>query len=132
MASKTQTLNFKRVVNAPPAEVYRAFTNPTALRDWLCAAVRVDARKGGQVYLGWNDGYHATGKFTTLAPDRKVAFTWRGYDEPGESSVQVSLAGKNGGTVMTLTHAGLGSGKVWAETVKSLADGWPDKLENLH
>jgi len=132
MASKTQTLKFKRVVNAPPAEIYRAFTNPTALRDWLCDAVRVDARKGGQVYLGWNDGYHATGKFTTLAPDRKVAFTWRGYDEPGESSVQVSLAGKNGGTVMTLTHAGLGPGKVWADTVKSLADGWPDKLENLH
>src|SRR4030067_889931 len=32
----TQILSFSQMVKAPPAEVYRAFTNATALREWLC------------------------------------------------------------------------------------------------
>jgi uncharacterized protein YndB with AHSA1/START domain len=41
---KTQTLKFKRTISASPAEVFRAFTHPTALRDWLSNAAQADAR----------------------------------------------------------------------------------------
>ena len=76
--AKTQTLKFKRTLGVSPAAVYRALTNATALREWFCDAALVEPHKGGRLYLGWNQGYYATGEFTKLDPDRKVAFTWLG------------------------------------------------------
>jgi hypothetical protein len=56
-------LTAKRNVNVPPAEVYRAFTHATALRDWLCDAAQTEARKGGRLYLWWNSGVYASGAY---------------------------------------------------------------------
>lgn len=52
-----QSLKFKLTVNAPAAEVYRAFTTSMVLREWFCNAAQADARKGGCLYLHWNSGY---------------------------------------------------------------------------
>jgi len=131
MAAKTQTLKFKQAVKAPPAEVYRAFTNSTLLREWLCHAAQVDLRKGGRIHLWWNSGYYATGEFTALAPNKKIAFTWLGRGEPDATSVQVSIAEKRGAAVVTLTHAGIGRGKAWAKAMEEIGDGWQNSLLNL-
>jgi len=128
--AKTQTLTFKRTVKAPPSEVYRAFTNSTALRDWFSDGALSEPRKGGRVYFWWNDGYYASGEFTGMTAGKKVAFTWHGRGEPGASKVQVSLAGKDGGTTVRVSHV-FGSGKVWAKTAKEIAHGWERALENL-
>ncbi len=127
----TQTLKFKLTVNAPPAEVYRAFTNSTALRQWMCDAAQADASKGGRLYLWWRAGYYACGEFTSLSPNKKLAFTWRGRGEPDATRVQVSLAAKEGQTVVTLSHLGLGSGKKWASAAHELRRGWEQVMENL-
>lgn len=131
MVSKTLTLKFKRTVNAPPAEVYYAFTRSTALRQWLCDAAQADARKGGRLYLRWNSGYFVVGEFTTLELGKKIAFTWRGQGEPDATRVQVSLTAKDGGALVTLTHAGLGSGKKWAGVIQEFEREWENVLENL-
>jgi len=131
MASKTQSLKFKRTVNAPPAEVYRMFTNSTALREWLCDAAQADPRKGGRVHFWWNVGYYTTGEYAAFVPDKKVAFTWRGQGDPDVTSVQVSLATKDGNTRVTLTHADVGAGKAWAATVQGFQHEWTKNLENL-
>ncbi len=128
---KTQTFKFKQTVNAPAAQVYRAFTNSTAIREWLSDGATADARKGGRLYLWWNDGYTAGGEFTTLTPGKKVAFTWRGRGEPEATKVQVSLAEKNGSTVVTVTHSGFGAGKAWARMIKEMTAAWLYSLENL-
>jgi uncharacterized protein YndB with AHSA1/START domain len=131
MAAKTQALQFKQAVNAPPAEVYRAFTNSTALREWLCHAAQVEPRKGGRIHLWWNSGYYTTGEFTSLVPNKKIAFTWLGRDEPDATSVQVSIAEKRGAAVVTLAHAGIGRGKAWAKAIEEIGDGWQNSLVNL-
>ena len=131
MAAKTQTLKFKRTVNAPPAEVYRVFTNATALREWFCDAAQAEARKGGRLYCWWNSGYYASGEFTGLTPDKKVAFTWCGRDEPEATRVRVSLAAKSGGTAVTVAHGGVGSGKKWVKALAEFKRSWEAALENL-
>lgn len=131
MAAKTQALNFKQAVNAPPAEVYRAFTNSTLLREWLCHAAQVDPRKRGRIHLWWNSGYYATGEFTALVPNKKIAFTWLGRGEPGATSVQVSIAEKRGASVVTLAHAAIRRGKAWAKAIEEIGDGWQNSLVNL-
>lgn len=128
---KTQSFKFKQTVNAPAAQVYRAFTNSTALREWMCDGATADARKGGRLCLWWNDGYLASGEFTTLTPGKKAVFTWRGRGEPDATKVQVSLAEKNGSTVVTVTHSGFGSGKAWAKMIKEMTAAWLYSLENL-
>jgi uncharacterized protein YndB with AHSA1/START domain len=126
-----KTLKFRRTVSALPAEVYRAFTNSTALREWLCDAAQADPRKGGRLYLWWNSDYYTSGEYVAVAPCKKIAFTWRGRGEPDATRVQVSLAEKNGGTVVTLTHGGIGSGKKWSSAAKEFQSEWEASLENL-
>ncbi len=105
MAHKTQVLKFKRLVNAPPADVYRAFISATSLREWFCDAAQVDVRKGGRLYVWWNSGYYAAGQFYGVNPNKKLAFTWRGRGEPESTQVEVSFAPKRGGTAVTSTTA---------------------------
>ncbi len=138
MTSKSHTLKFKRTIAAPPSEVYRAFTHATALRDWLCHAAQADARVGGRLYLWWGSRYYAMGEYTALEPGKKVAFTYRGKNEPETTRVQVTLAAKDGrrspsgdGTLVTLTHSGLGAGAKWASMTRAVERDWPEALENL-
>ena len=130
-ASTPSTFTFKQTVNAPPAEVYRAFTHATALRDWLCDAAQAEARLDGRLYLWWGSGFYMSGAFTALEPGKKLVFTWDGKGEPAPTKVQVSLATKNGGTAVTLTHSGVGSGTAWASTVHAIMKDWPESLANL-
>jgi uncharacterized protein YndB with AHSA1/START domain len=124
-------IKLKRTIAAPAAEVYRALTHATALRDWLADAAQSEARIGGRLYLWWNDGFYANGRFSALVPGKKVAFSWHGSGEPEASRVSVALAEKDGKTAVSLTHSGLGTGKQWSGTRQAIADGWESGLENL-
>lgn len=129
MASKT--LTFKRIINAPPSAAFRAFTNSSALREWLCDTATTDPHKGGRFYVAWGSGYYAGGEYTALAANKKAAFTWRGKGDPDATKVQVSVAEKNGGSIVKLAHTGVGSGKAWAKTAQAITRGWERWLDNL-
>jgi hypothetical protein len=101
------------------------------LRDWLATWTQVDARKGGRLWLWWDDGDYAAGEYTIVTPGRKVAFTWRGAGDPEPSLVTVALVSLGGGTQVTLRHTGLGAGRKWAPIREALARRWPEALENL-
>jgi uncharacterized protein YndB with AHSA1/START domain len=131
MATKNRAIKFAQTVNAPPAQVYRAFTNAMVLRRWFCDVAQTDARKDGRVYVWWSNGYCATGEFTMLTPEKKIAFTWRGRGEPAATRVQITLAAKGEQTALVLTHTDLGTGKIWDATAKNIARGWQTGLENL-
>ncbi len=131
MAFETRMITFERMVSAPPTEVYRAFVKPAALRDWLCNAAQTDAREGGRLYLWWNDGSYVNGTFTRLVPGRQLEFTWHGSNEPAPTRVQVTIAPQAECTLVSLIHQGIGATEVWADTGRSLEEGWPDYLENL-
>lgn len=121
------TLTLRRTVGVNSTEVFRAFTNQGALRDWLCNAAQVEARRGGRIYLWWNDGYSTSGTFTELKRGESLAFTWQG---PGErtSEVQISLDQQgDASTEVAVTHNGIGS----EEQERRLEKLWEAGLENL-
>ncbi|HSF81100.1 MAG TPA: SRPBCC domain-containing protein [Anaerolineales bacterium] len=126
-----QTLNFSRRINASPAEIYRAFTNSTSLREWFCDVATVDPKVGGRFYAAWNSGFYASGEYTELIPDKKVVFTWYGRNEPGGTRVEVSLRPEDGKTEVELAHAGLGTTEEWSQMVAEASKGWQSGLENL-
>ncbi len=127
----TQILEFRRTIHASPAELYRALTRPVAIREWLCDGATADARVGGHLHYWWNNGYYASGEFTALEPDSKVAVTWHGRNEPSPTTVAVLLQVVEGGTEVILAHAGVGQRGRWAAHRKEIAKGWEASLENL-
>jgi uncharacterized protein YndB with AHSA1/START domain len=133
----TQTLTFKRSVRAPAGEAYRAFTNATALRDWLADSAQADPRPQGRLYLWWQRGGVVTGAYGPLTPGKKVVFSWVSPDHPGPSRVQasfstrrVSFGDADTATAITVRHT-IGAGRQWAAAARALADLWPSALENL-
>ncbi|MGE5602186.1 MAG: SRPBCC domain-containing protein [Nitrososphaerales archaeon] len=126
-----QTLEYAVTVAAPAAEVFRAFTRATPLRDWLCDVALADARPGGRIYLWWNRGYYTAGEYTALDPERRVSFTWAGRNEPARTQVDVQLAPRGGCTDVRLTHSGLGEGEEWDRARREFDRGWTAALENL-
>ncbi len=130
MADKS-SLKFKTQIAAPPAEVYRALTHATTLRDWLADAAQTDPRPDGRLYLYWTSGYSVTGHFHTLTAGEEVSFSWHGQDDPAPSRVQVKLKARDGGTAVQLTHSRLGGGHKWSQAVARISTIWERGVENL-
>jgi uncharacterized protein YndB with AHSA1/START domain len=141
MPAKSHTLSFSRTIRASPEEVYRALTNPTALRDWLCHAAQAEPRPGGRLYLWWDEAVYAAGQFTSLAPGRSVTFDWQHSREPEAARIQITLkpsagisvpagSGRDASTAVRLRHR-VGAGKKWAAAMEAAASEWPEALENL-
>ncbi|MGA7729988.1 MAG: DinB family protein [Chloroflexia bacterium] len=127
--AETGSVTVERTVNAPPAEVYRAFVTPQALRDWFCNAAQVDPRVGGRIYLAWNGGYHVAGKFTRLAKNELIAYTWHGDQDQSASEVTVEIEGNGGGgSTVRVTHSAPGASQEWLEEAKR---DWTEGLESL-
>jgi uncharacterized protein YndB with AHSA1/START domain len=132
MLTQLETLTFEQTVKAEPDEVFRAFTTPSALRDWLCNAAEAEPRKGGRIYLWWNEGYYTAGVFTELARPGSLAFTWRGPDDERASEVRVAISPAHGGTGSTVTvqHSALPATESH-ESIEQTRKIWEAGLENL-
>lgn len=131
MASDRETLTYERIIPTRPADLYRAFTSSTALREWLCDTATTSARPNGHVFVGWNDGYYATGHFVELLENRVVCFTWQGRGEPRPTQVHVSIQPAAEGAALTLTHSAIGHGPEWGDKVAEFDRAWRRALENL-
>lgn len=133
MLTHERTLTFERSVPATPSELFRAFTHPAALRDWLCNAAQVEPRTGGRVYLWWDSGYYTAGVFTELTRNSSLAFTWRGPRDPQPSEVRVTISPAADGSAanLALEHSGIGSGSEWGDARDEVARLWETALDDL-
>jgi uncharacterized protein YndB with AHSA1/START domain len=129
MAEKT--IAFEAYIPASPAQVYYAFTNASALREWLCDLATVDPRPGGRLYLYWNSGYYSSGEYTALDAEKSLAFLWCGRGDPGRSRVSIVIEPQERGTRLRLAHTLPDEGGEWEKVVGEIDKGWRDSLENL-
>jgi uncharacterized protein YndB with AHSA1/START domain len=137
MVPPAASLTFTRAVKVPPPELFRLFISSPGVLAWLCHAAEVDPYAAGRIYLWWHQGYYSAGVFTEVRRYRQLAFTWQGPGDPAATLVHVDFVpvatGNSGetGTVVTITHSGLGSDPDWANTVATIERGWETALENL-
>jgi len=124
-------LEFEQLVRATPTQAYNAFTNATALRQWLCDIATVKPTPSGRFYIAWNSGYYASGEFTDLKENEYIRLTWVGRNEPGATSVQVMFDKLEGGTFVKLIHTGIGNDEDWRKIKSEYEKGWKESLENL-
>lgn len=131
MPANGQPVTIDKTIQAIPSQVYNAFTNASALREWMCHVATVSPKAGGHFFVAWNQGYYACGEYTHLEPCEKVSFTWQGRGEPGVTTVTILLKDQDGSTHLALEHSGFGSGDQWAQTIEDIRRGWIDGIENL-
>jgi len=118
------SLTLERRVPAPPERVYAAWTEAEALSSWFTREAEVEPLVGRR-YL---DADGDTGRFLTLLPPRRLAFTWEHPRHAPGTTVAVDLEPVAGGeTVVRLHHAGFAD----REGVADLTRGWTGALESL-
>jgi len=125
------TIKITRTIAAPPEIIFEMLTTAGGLREWFCREAHTDARKGGRFRVGWWSGYEARGTYTAFAPPRRLAFTWMGHGEPGETTIAATLKPMAEATKVTLVHSGFGTGKKWAGQAEGAAREWNRVLDNL-
>ena len=112
------SLTLGRFYPVAPEKVWRAWTDPQALKRWFgpggpqpVALAELDVRVGGRfrVRFGGAGGneHEVQGVYREVVPNRRLVFTWtwpRTTPER-ESVVSIELRAAGGGTEMIFTHA---------------------------
>ena len=139
MASQETTLHLKRTLAASREKVFRAWTDPEALKRWWgpegfsTPTVEIDLRVGGKYRIAMRsphgDTYQLVGTYREVRPPEKLVYTWAWEAEPeqGETLVTVEFLDRGDSTEVVLTHELFPSEKVRDEHSK----GWTGSLDRL-
>ena len=109
-ADVTEAIEIERTFNAPVARVWQALTDVDQMRQWYFDLKEFRPEVGFEfefVVEHEGNSYHHLCKVTEVIPQKKIAYTWRYKDEPGDSLVTFELFDDGGKTRLKLTHEGL-------------------------
>ncbi len=134
------SLTITREYAAPPERVWRAWTDPQALKQWWATSgndrtslVELDVRVGGRyrICFGGADGndHEAAGTYQEVVKPRKLVFTWSWPRTTPErvSLVTILFNAKGTGTELVFKHE-----QVADETARdNHKRGWTGLLEKL-
>lgn len=102
------THTYKWTLNATPAAVFRALTEPAELTRWFAEHAEVEPKVGG-VYRFWGrstlgqpDQRNAVQRITAIEPDGALSFSWPLHG--ADTEVTLSIASGEKGTELNLTH----------------------------
>ncbi len=125
-----ETVSAEIFVQASPQLAYRAFTNSTSLREWLCDVSTVEPHPGGRIYLWWRGDFYSSGHYLELDENKKVKFRWYSNIDPAPTEVTVAVMEKDGGSLIRLDHA-VPDDPAWTQKVESFRENWEESLDNL-
>jgi len=118
----TMEIELQQRFRASPERIFRAWTSPTALREWWCPAgwvagdIEIDLQVGGAYSIAMSragDGgtVAVRGRFVEVRPPERLVYTWRwegAFAQMPETLVTVELRGEQRGseseTLLTLRH----------------------------
>ncbi len=117
-------------VLVPVKLAYRAFTNSTALREWLCDVATVEPHSNGRIYLWWRGDFYSSGHYLELDENKSARFLWFGNSDSAPTEVTVSVSEKADGTLIQLEHE-VPDDPAWSQKAESFRENWADSLRNL-
>ena len=117
-------------VRASARLAYRAFTNSTALREWLCDVATVEPHPSGRMYLWWRGDFYSSGHYLELDENKCIRFRWFANIDSAPTEVTVSIIEKDGGSLVKLDHS-VPDDPSWTQTAETFRENWVESLENL-
>jgi uncharacterized protein YndB with AHSA1/START domain len=131
------TLEVRREIPAPAAELFDAWLDPARLAGWMRPSdvkrskVKVDARVGGalEVLMQTHKGeIPHTGVYKAIERPRRLAFTWNSPAAGNRGSlVTIDFKPKGRSTEVVLKHEGLPN----EDEVSGHRSGWTEILEHV-
>jgi uncharacterized protein YndB with AHSA1/START domain len=115
-SAKLPRLSIRRVYSVAPEKVWRAWTDPQALRRWFgpgepgsVTSAELDVRLGGRYRIAFvaPDGVEhvAAGVYQEVVENRRLVFSWTRHGMPElESQVTIELRPVPGGTELSFLH----------------------------
>jgi uncharacterized protein YndB with AHSA1/START domain len=142
--SEIAAFRLQRTFNAPPEDVFDAWTNPEVLQRWWAAqpswtspGCDVDLRVGGRYAMRMRDDktgelHVVGGEYREVVRPHKLVYTWcwQGSDgpHPGHVSlVTIEFRADGDATTVVLEHSGLAS----QESREGHGAGWRATFDNL-
>ena len=134
----TPSLTIKRRLNASPAEVYEAWTDPELLLRWfgpenvVAREAEIDPRVDGayRVVMIEDNGerHEVSGRYLEVAENEKLVFSWSWVTTPERvSRVTVTFKPDGDGTILTLLHEKLFDD----QAVRGHTHGWTGSMDKL-
>ena len=97
-------------IAALPETVFRYFTEPAALVQWLGERAELEPRPGGGFVVVIR-GETVRGEYVEVQPPHRLRITWGREGSsampPGSTELDIRLDAVDGGTLVTLVHHGL-------------------------
>ena len=118
-------------IEADQATVFAFFTDPDKMTRWMGTQIQLDPRPGGIYLVNVNGKHVARGEFEEVTPNSRIVYSF-GWENgamgvlPGTSKIEIDLAPKDRGTLLTMVHSGLPEPAVGPHT-----DGWTHYLGRL-
>jgi uncharacterized protein YndB with AHSA1/START domain len=123
-----EAIIMERIFDAPIGRVWTALTDVDQMRQWYFDLKEFKPETGFEFeFLVEHQGntYHHLCKVTEVIPEKKIAYSWRYKDEPGDSLVTFELSPKGEKTHLRLTHSGIETfPKTPAYARKNFEAGW--------
>jgi activator of HSP90 ATPase len=113
---KTFKKTFK--INAEPADVYSAITNPYTIELWSGYPAVMTEEPGSEFSLWEGD---ITGRNIEFVKERKVVQEWYFGDQEVKSVVTISIQPDGGNSSVTVEHTNIPE-----EEFTGIAEGWKD------
>jgi len=144
-AAPRRELTITRIVDAPPALVWKAWTEPKHLSQWFSPrgftnpVCEVDLRVGGALHIVMRSPQgtdHAMkGIFREVEVPRRLAFTNNAYDVDGtqllEGFTTVTFIEVGGKTRMIVETSATGLVDIAPQMLAGMEAGWTQTLEKL-
>ena len=115
--TKGESLEVRKTIAAPREKVFRAWTEPEAVKQWFpppgyeAAPTDIDLRPGGSYRWGLRklpDGkpFWSTGTFIEVVAPRRIVYTWlwSGLPEENATRVTIDFHDRGGQTEVVLRH----------------------------
>lgn len=138
-------LSITRVFDAPPAVVFKAWTDPKQMEQWWgpdCftnPVCELDPRPGGawRIVMRAPDGveYECGGVYSEVIKPERLVFTNNAYDHEGKSLLEgvtsVTFAAQGAKTKLTLETHMVGKVSFAAQMLAGMEAGWNQSLDRL-
>src|SRR5205809_763202 len=131
MSTKGETADaviVERTLNAPVARVWKALTDVDQMREWYFDLKEFKPEVGFEFeFVVEHEGnrYHHLCRVTDVVPQKKIAYTWRYKDAPGDSLVTIELFSEGDQTQLKLAPTGIDTfPKTAAYARKRFEAGW--------
>jgi len=130
---ETKSIKKEQFIKATPERVFKALTEKEELERWFVQEAVVELKPEGIIQTNWAPGMGEHGKVKEVTPPQRFSFTWEGQFSPTPTTITFDLTKENDGTLLTLTHSGIGEGEGWEAytNMNEEGKGWEAHLKDL-